>query len=91
MKQHLDITVSGKVQGVFYRATAKTVAERLGIKGYVRNEADGNVFIAAEAGAEDLEKFLEWCHQGPEAARVIAVTTREGVLQDYSSFEVTYH
>ena len=76
MKQHLDITVTGKVQGVFYRATAKTVADRLVIKGCVRNETDGNVFIAAEAEATDLEQFLTWCRQGPEAARVSAVTTR---------------
>lgn len=88
MIKHLDITVNGKVQGVFYRVTTKAVADQLGVKGYVKNEANGNVFIEAEADDSTLEMFLEWCHEGPEHARVEAVETSNGELKNYRNFEV---
>lgn len=88
MKKHLNIRVQGKVQGVFYRASTKAVADQLGIKGTVRNEADGGVFIEAEAEQPLLEMFLEWCHEGPERARVESVTTTEAELKNYRNFEV---
>lgn len=86
--KHLDITVTGKVQGVFYRATTKTIAKQLGITGIVKNQPNGDVFIAAEAESPVLEQFLAWCHQGPEHARVATVTAQEGIIQGYSDFEV---
>ena len=88
MIKHLDITVRGKVQGVFYRATTKAVADQLGVRGYVKNEDNGNVFIEAEADAPTLEMFLEWCHDGPEHAKVTAVETTDGELKNYRNFEV---
>ena len=63
MVRHIDITVKGKVQGVFYRASTKAVADQLGIKGYVSNEADGDVFIAAEGDNVSLDMFLDWCRE----------------------------
>ena len=86
--KHLDITVKGKVQGVFFRAGAKAVADQLGVKGFVKNEPNGDVFIAAEADDMFLEMFLEWCHEGAEHAVVTAVESHEGELKNYRNFEV---
>lgn len=86
--KHLDITVKGYVQGVFYRASTKAVADQLGVKGFVRNEPDGNVFIEAEADDISLEMFLDWCKEGPEHAKVISVESHEGQLKNYRNFEV---
>lgn len=88
MTKHLDITVSGHVQGVFYRASTKAVADQLGVKGLVKNEPDGSVFIEAEADDLTLNMFLDWCKEGPEHADVISVQTHEGELKNYRNFEV---
>jgi len=88
MATHLDITVKGQVQGVFYRAATKAVADQLGVKGFVRNEPDGDVFIAAEGDYISLEMFLEWCSEGPEHAIVTSVESHEGELKNYRNFEV---
>lgn len=88
MKKHLNITVKGKVQGVFFRASTKAVADQLGIKGYVSNKPDGDVFIEAEADEAMMDMFLEWCHEGPQNARVDEVATQDGELKNYRNFEV---
>ncbi|RYD84366.1 MAG: acylphosphatase [Sphingobacteriales bacterium] len=86
--KHLDITVKGKVQGVFYRKATKAVADQLGVRGFVRNEANGDVFIAAEADNTALDMFLDWCNEGPQDAGVTSVDTHEGELKNYRNFEV---
>ncbi len=86
--KHLDITVKGKVQGVFYRASTKAVADQLGIRGTVKNEPDGSVIIEAEGEPALLDMFLDWCKEGPENAEVTAVETNEGELKNYRNFEV---
>jgi len=88
MKKHLDITVTGHVQGVFYRASTKAVADQLGVKGCVINEPNGSVFIEAEGDDMALEMFLDWCKEGPEHAKVISVQSNEGELKNYRNFEV---
>ncbi len=87
-KKHLDITVKGKVQGVFYRASTKAVADQLGITGTVKNTDDGSVQIEAEGTETMLGMFLEWCHEGPENAEVTSVESHEGELKNYRNFEV---
>ncbi|MCJ8210698.1 acylphosphatase [Mucilaginibacter sp. RS28] len=88
MKKHIVINVAGKVQGVFYRASTKAVADQLGVKGIVRNQPDGSVYIEAEAEPGILEMFVEWCNEGPEKAHVTAVSTAEAELKNYRNFEV---
>ena len=88
MIKHLDITVKGKVQGVFYRASTKAVADQLGVKGYVKNESNGDVTIAAEGDNLSLEMFLDWCKEGPEDAMVTSVESHEGELKNYRNFDV---
>lgn len=85
---HLNITITGKVQGVYYRASTKQKADALGVKGFVCNQPDGSVYIEAEAAPEVLEKFLAWCHQGPERAQVLNVETTSAPLQNFVAFEV---
>jgi len=88
MTQHLDIIVKGKVQGVFYRAATKAVADQLGVKGCIKNEPDGDVSIAAEADSLSLEMFLDWCNEGPQHANVTSVESHEGELKNYRNFEI---
>lgn len=58
------------VQGVFFRASAKAKADELSIRGFVRNERDGSVYIEAEGNETDMSEFLGWCREGPRMARV---------------------
>ena len=88
MTKHLDIIVKGKVQGVFYRASTKAVADQLGVKGYVKNESNGDVVIAAEGDNLSLEMFLDWCKEGPEDAVVTSVESHEGELKNYRNFDI---
>ncbi len=70
MLKHLNIKVFGRVQGVFFRHTAKQKAKELNIIGFARNESDSSVYIEAEGKEENLKKFLDWCHQGSAFAEV---------------------
>lgn len=86
--KHLNITVTGKVQGVFYRATCKAVADQLGVKGFVLNQPDGSVYIEAEGDSFELEALLEFCHEGPDRAEVAEVLSEEAPLQGFKNFDV---
>ncbi|MBC7744894.1 MAG: acylphosphatase [Flavobacterium sp.] len=86
--KHLNILVSGKVQGVFYRDTAKAVADQLGVKGTVINNTNGTVFIEAEGDDFSLEMFLEFCRKGSDRSEVENLETSEGELKNYRNFEV---
>ena len=88
MIKHLDIIITGKVQGVGFRFSTKAVADQLGVKGFIKNEPNGNVFIAAEADDISLEMFLDWCKEGPEGAQVNSVETTTGELKNYRNFEL---
>jgi acylphosphatase len=65
--------ITGRVQGVGFRWTAATEAERLGLKGWVRNTTGGDVEVWAEGPEEKTRVFLEWLHQGPRYAHVSGV------------------
>ncbi|RLD98262.1 MAG: acylphosphatase, partial [Aquificota bacterium] len=68
--ERVHIWVSGKVQGVWYRATTVEEAKKLGLTGCVRNLPDGRVEIVAEGPRESLERLIAWCHEGPPLAVV---------------------
>jgi acylphosphatase len=86
--KHLDIIITGKVQGVFFRSTSKAVADQLAIKGTARNRPDGTVFIEAEGDNFSLELFLEFCNKGSDRAVVENVSFSEAELKNYVNFEV---
>jgi acylphosphatase len=66
--------VTGKVQGVFFRHSARLEAERLGIRGAARNLPDGSVEVLAAGDAAALDALREWLRRGPPLARVEQVT-----------------
>lgn len=86
MKRHFNITISGKVQGVFFRASTKAKAEALNLTGFVRNERDGSVYTEAEGEEESLRQFVDWCRKGPPRANVEKCEVDDGPVRGFSSF-----
>jgi acylphosphatase len=87
-RQHVTIRVSGRVQQVFYRASAKNVAEGLGINGFAQNNLDGSVTIEAEGITRVLEEFVRWCETGPAQAEVVHLDLEPGGMQHFTEFQV---
>ncbi len=83
----LDLVVTGRVQGVFYRASMRTEADRLGVSGWVRNSDDGTVHAHLEGPRAALEELLVWCRSGPPRARVDEVSTTDAEVTGSSGFE----
>lgn len=82
------IVVSGRVQGVLYRRTAQQKATELGITGWAHNTIDGRVEIECEGFGENIEKFIEWCTQGPPLAKVENIEVEYGECGDeFSDFQ----
>ena len=86
--KHFKIIVSGNVQGVFYRASAKDKANELGVKGFVRNEPNGDVYLEVEAEEDILYKFIKWCNLGPTRAKVDRMEAIPGEVVGFTSFEI---
>ncbi|WP_420579960.1 acylphosphatase [Reichenbachiella sp.] len=85
-----SILVSGKVQGVFYRASTAEEAKRLGVTGWVKNLPSGEVLIEAFGIQEQVEALAAWCKQGPPLSEVNKVTVQEISFREESSFRVVY-
>lgn len=84
----VSVIIKGKVQGVFFRASAREVALQMGITGIVRNEPDGSVYIEAEGDEEQLKKYIAWCRKGPPRAFVEDVQVTEGPIVHFTSFTI---
>ena len=84
----ISIKVSGRVQGVWFRASTKNEADRLGIKGFVKNERDGGVYIEATGDSHALDEFIKWCKIGPELARVHSLEVKDEAFKKFEDFEV---
>jgi acylphosphatase len=69
----IHLLIKGKVQGVFFRASTKDMAEKLDIRGWVKNTEEGDVEVRAQGEEESLEKFIAWCRKGPSKAIVTHV------------------
>jgi acylphosphatase len=85
---HKSIRISGRVHGVGFRYSAKSMASFIGIKGYVRNLPNGDVFIEAEGSSSQLEEFIKWCRQGPPRAVIKFVDVYDGEVVGFEEFEV---
>jgi len=90
MKSAIQAIVKGKVQGVWFRKYTRDKALELGIKGIVRNQPDGSVYVEAEGEPEALEKFIEWLHIGSPMARVDEVEIIPVTPKNYETFEIVY-
>lgn len=88
MKKHVNIRVSGKVQNVGFRYAALKTAEKYDIKGFIRNEADGTVYIEAEGPEPQINHFIAWCHNGPAWARVDHLNTSEAPPDHRKEFKI---
>lgn len=84
----IRLIIKGKVQGVFFRATAKDIADRLGIQGWVRNLPDNNVEIIATASDELLAQLIEWSKKGPPRAIVDEVIIEDTESQWVKGFRI---
>ncbi|RMG85020.1 MAG: acylphosphatase [Bacteroidetes bacterium] len=87
MKRY-QIWIRGKVQGVWFRASAKREAEALGLVGFVKNLPDGRVYAEAEGDEAALNAFVDWCMQGPPLAKVWSVEVSEVPVHGFSEFEI---
>lgn len=86
--RHINIRVSGRVQGVLFRTGARAQATSLGITGFVRNEPDGTVYLEAEGTPRALQQLVAWCQAGTPLAHVTGVTVTEGALKHFSDFSI---
>ena len=85
-----ELVISGRVQGVFYRASAQQEAQRLGLHGEIRNLPDGHVEAVVEGPKERIEEFIEWCKRGPPSAEVEHVGVRWSAARGkFRTFMVT--
>ena len=84
----IHLLIKGKVQGVFYRASAKEMAEQLHIKGWIRNTSEGEVELMATAEREQLDQFIHWCRQGPSGAKVEDVIVSPRGTETFSGFVI---
>ncbi|MEW7289970.1 acylphosphatase [Aquimarina sp. 2304DJ70-9] len=90
MLKHYNITAKGKVQGVWYRKSTQEKANEIGIKGFVKNQSDGSVYIEAEGNEDQLKSLLEWCAQGPQFAIVEDVSFTRGDIRSFEQFDILH-
>ena len=84
----IHLKIHGLVQGVFFRQSTQQKARELGISGWVRNCEDGTVETQAEGDETALQRFVEWCHDGPQRAEVDRVDVTPAALKNFSGFEI---
>ena len=84
------LEIKGKVQGVWFRASAKEKAMSLGLTGKVWNEYDGDVGIIVQGPLDKILSFIEWCKEGPPQARVDDVIEQELIdyKEDFERFDI---
>jgi acylphosphatase len=82
------VQVSGRVQGVAFRASARAEARARGVSGWVRNRADGSVEAVFEGAPQAVAALVAWCREGPRAARVERVEVQDEAPEALAGFEV---
>ena len=87
-RKAVDVVITGRVQGVFFRARTHEQAARLGVTGWVANEPDGSVAGHFEGAAADVDALVDWCRRGPEYARVDDVRVTEAEPEGSRGFDV---
>ena len=84
----VHLIIKGKVQGVYYRASARDVANELGVTGWIKNMPDGNVEALVSGNGERVMKFVEWCRKGPKNAEVIDVEINDSNERPSTGFRI---
>ena len=88
MAKNIIIKIKGKVQGVGFRYHTQKKANESGIKGFVKNEYDGSVYIEASGEVDYIDQFVNWCYKGPNWAMVENVEISENKIEHVSAFSV---
>ncbi len=88
--QTRGITVSGKVQGVFFRKCAEITAKMSGLSGFVRNTGDGKVYIEVTGPESAINEMISWCYKGSPASRVENVIVHPLDLKEYDGFRIVH-
>ena len=91
MKKRAHVFVSGRVQGVFFRATTRDEANKRGVQGWVKNLRDGRVEAIFEGEEERVKEMIDFCHEGSSASRVEDVEFEwEEYKDEFDGFEIRY-
>lgn len=91
MKSNVHVIISGRVQGVWFRANTKQKAEELGLFGWVRNTNDGCVEAVFEGEEIQVKKMINWCHRGPSLAKVVKVEIKKQIPKnELNDFSIRY-
>ena len=85
-----QVKIIGKVQGVWFRDSTLKKAQELGIKGFVKNQPDGSVYIEAEGAKDNIKDFINWCHKGPPFAKVQSVEVKDMELTHFENFKILW-
>ena len=83
-----DVRIHGRVQGVFFRDSARREAVAHGVTGWVRNEPDGSVRAHLEGSSAAVDQVLTWCREGPSRGHVERVDVSEAEVTGATSFDV---
>lgn len=88
-QKRIQLVIRGRVQGVYYRATAQREARQHGLTGWVKNRPDGSVEMVVEGEEDHVKDFLAWAQQGPTTSRVDTVDTRwRSYTGEFSEFRI---
>jgi len=90
-KERAHLLITGRVQGVYFRSYARSEAENMKLRGWVRNSVGGSVEILVEGKKTDILKFIDWCHQGSPSAKVSKVQVEWQVYKgEFERFSISY-
>ena len=91
MKSRVHVIISGRVQGVWFRASTRDKAQQLGLTGWVKNTVEGNVEAVFEGKEQQVQQMIDWCHRGPPHARVDNVEVqKKPISQGFEQFSIEY-
>ncbi|MEK6875671.1 MAG: acylphosphatase [Nanoarchaeota archaeon] len=90
MKKSVRLYITGIVQGVFFREFVKSNAEKLNVRGFVRNLEDGRIEVFVEGSSPDVNKMIEICKQGPKHSQIKNVEEKEEKFQGFKEFKVLH-
>ena len=87
----VNIKIYGRVQGVFFRHNTKKIADKLKLKGWVKNNSDGTVYLVAEGENKAIDSLIKWCRKGPIGAKVENIEVKEmKYKKEFETFSIVY-
>ncbi len=88
MKKSIRLNINGSIQPVFFNRFIKENADKLGLKGYVRNVGDGNAEIFIEGNSDSVEAMIPICKKGPQHSMIRNIQEKEEKYQGFTEFKV---